>query len=118
MLYSIISVIALTLMTAGLFMLFYVVINKSLSSGDISGIYTVITGYEEKENLPEEIYTAYSQMSLFNFGTTPAVIVVDYGLTEETKIRCRIMNESFGQLIFCKEDELSVIIGNNLYSND
>lgn len=118
MLYNIIYTVALILMTIGLIFLFYVVINKSLSSGKMNNIYTVIAGYEDKENLPDEIYSAFSQMSLFNFRSRPPVIVVDYDLTDETKLRCRIMNETCGQLVFCKEEELSQIIGNNIYPND
>lgn len=118
MLYNVLYALSLVLMLLGLMLFFYVLINKCLCFGAERNFFTVIAGYEEKENLPDEIYSAFSQMSLFNFGTHPPVIVVDFNLSDETKIRCRIMTESFGKLIFCKAEELSEIIGDNLYLND
>ncbi len=118
MLYNIIYALGIILMLTGLFFLFYVLISKSLCLGEKHNYYTVIAGYEEKKNLPDEIYCAFTQMNLFNLGSPPPLIVIDYNLSEETRLRCSLMNEAFGKIVFCKENELTEIIGNNLYSND
>lgn len=113
MLYNIIYAIVLILMLLGLSALFYVLISKSLCFGQKQNYFTVIAGYEEKENLPDEIYCALSQSSLFNFGPRAPLIVVDYNLSEETKLRCRLINSAFGEIVFCKENELAEIIRND-----
>ncbi len=118
MLYNIIYATGLVLMLTGLFFLFYVLISKSLCLGEKHNYYTVIAGYEENKNLPDEIYCAFTQMNLFNLGSAPPLVVVDFNLSEETKTRCRLVNETFGEIVFCKEKELTEIISNNLYSND
>ena len=76
MLNNIIYAVSLILMLTGMSFLFYVLISKSLCLGSKQNYYTVIAGYEEKGNLADEIYRAYTQMNLFNLGSLPPLSVV------------------------------------------
>lgn len=118
MLHSFIYAFLLILFLTGLFFLFYVIINKGLCFGARKEFYTVIAGYEENENLCDEIFCALTQMHLFSFSSPVPLIVVDYNLSEETKKRCLSLAEPYSCLVFCKEEELCKIIAGNLYLKD
>lgn len=99
----------------GMFFFFYALISKGLCFGAKRNFYTVIAGHEENSALADEIYCATVQANLFNFSLPSPVIVIDYGLTEETRKKCEIICEGCGRIIFCSEDELTEIISQGEY---
>lgn len=88
----------------GLFFVFYIVIAKLLSE-ECDGFFIAVEGYEGKENLSSEVYSAYIQVNMMNFGEKKPVCVVDYGLSEETKENLKETVGEYGKVVFLKIED-------------
>ncbi len=101
MLASLVCFFALLLILCGLFFVSYLLISLSLKE-DCDGFFVAVEGYEGKENLVCEVYSAFRQINMLNFGQKRAVYVIDYNLTEITKSDIRETIEPCGRVIFLK----------------
>lgn len=101
MLSSLVCFFALLLILCGLFFVSYLLISLTLKE-DCDGFFVAVEGYECKENLVCEVYSAFRQINMLNFGKKRAVYVIDYDLTEITKADIRDAIEPCGQVVFLK----------------
>lgn len=87
-----------SLMLAGLFFIaYFIAAKKETVSG---GYYIAVEGREENDSLALQIYSAYIQINLMNFGEKKPVYVIDFNLSEETKASLTNMLEPYGKIIF------------------
>lgn len=101
MLSSLVCFFALLLILCGLFFVSYLLISLALKE-DCDGFFVAVEGYECKENLVCEVYSAFRQINMLNFGKKRAVYVIDYDLTEATKSDICEAVEPCGKVIFLK----------------
>ncbi len=90
----------ISLMLAGLFFIAYIITAKK--EADYGGYYIAVEGREENEHLTQQIYSAYIQINLMNFGEKRPVYVIDFDLTEKTRDSLSDMLEPYGKIIFIK----------------
>ncbi len=109
-LYSLLLIMAL----AGILIFLYTLVSKCLCSGAKRDYFTVIAGYEERESLIDEVYCAVAQLHLLTECRKTPLIIVDYNLSAETKVRCISVAAPYSPVIFCSEQELGKIISGNM----
>ncbi len=118
MLSSLLYSAAVAVSLLGVFIFLYILVNKCLCIGCEKDFYTVLAGYEEKEHLLDDVYCAASQLSLLTSGRKIPLIIVDYNLTEETRLRCTALAQPYSPILFCSENELCKIISGNITEDD
>lgn len=101
MLSSLVCFFALLLIICGLFFVSYLLISLTLAE-DCGGFFVAVEGYEDKDNLICEVYSAFRQINMLNFGRKRAVYVIDYNLTEETKSQIRDIVKPCGKIVFLR----------------
>ncbi|MBQ8502709.1 MAG: hypothetical protein IJ491_00325 [Clostridia bacterium] len=95
---------ALLLILFGLFFAFYLVVAKLLSE-DCDGFFIAVEGFEEKNTLSSEVYSAFVQVNMMNFGSKRPVYVIDYDLSENKRNELREAVEPYGKVVFLKIKE-------------
>jgi len=107
--------LCLLLILAGLFFLFYILVNRLLFKTGKDEFYTVVLAKDGDENLADKIYSAFVQANTLNFCNRKPVYVVDCGINEEQKRLCNISLFPDGSIVFLHgecvgtEDEYIVI---------
>ncbi|MEE1321794.1 MAG: hypothetical protein UHM85_09750 [Acutalibacteraceae bacterium] len=95
---------ALCLMLSGLFFIFYLVFAKLLK-GDAEDYFVIVEGYDESDYLEKQIYSAFIQANMMNFGKKRPVYVVDYNLSTKRKSELIESVSSYGRVIFIKIED-------------
>ncbi len=93
--------LALLLMLFGLFFIFYVVFAKLLK-GESENFFVTVEGYEESEDLEKQVYGAFIQVNMMNFGEKRPVYVIDYNLSPKRKSELAESASPYGKVIFIK----------------
>ena len=107
--------LSLLLILAGLFFIFYVILNRFLFRTGEDDFYTVVIGREDDDKLPDKVYSAFIQANTFNFSCRKPVYIIDCGLSERQKELCSRSVCPNGSLIYIDsecigtEDEYIVI---------
>ena len=107
--------ICLLLILAGLFFLFYILINRLLFSTGTDDFYTVVIAKDGDKKLADKVYSAFIQANTLNFCSRKPVYVIDCGISEEQKQLCNTVLSSDGNIVFLNgecagtEDEYIVI---------
>ena len=115
MLQSLAYGICLLLILAGLFFLFYIVMNRLLYKTGSDEFYTVVIAKSGDEKLVDKVYSAFLQVNTLNFCSLKPVYIIDCGISEEDKWLCKSALFPDGNVIFLKgectgsEDEYIVI---------
>lgn len=109
MIYNFILAIGLALTICGLFFTFYLLINKVILKNQRNDFVTVVIG-KDCEELPETVYQAFVQANLLNFGEKSSVIVLDFGLSEDTKCKCFEVLQRYDNLKFCTIEDFESIV--------
>ena len=90
MLQSLIYAVFLLLVLAGLFFLFYIVINHVLFKTGADDFYTVVLGKDGDKSLPDKVYSAFIQANTLNFSNRKPVFVIDCGISDAIKEQCEM----------------------------
>ena len=77
--------LCMLLILAGLFFLFYIIMNRLLYSAGNDEFYTVVIAEDGDKNLADKIYSAFLQANTLNFCSRKPVYVIDCGISEEEK---------------------------------
>ena len=77
--------LCMLLILAGLFFLFYIIMNRLLYSAGNDEFYTVVIAEGGDKNLADKIYSAFLQANALNFCSRKPVYVIDCGISEEQK---------------------------------
>ncbi len=93
--------LVLCLMLFGLFFIFYVILAKLLK-GESENFFVIVEGYEESYDLEKQIYGAFIQANMMNFGEKRPVYVVDYNLSSKRKNELVESVSPYGKVIFIK----------------
>lgn len=107
--------LCMLLILAGLFFLFYIIMNRLLFSTGKDEFYTVVVGKNDDKYLADKIYSAFLQANTLNFRNRKPVYVIDCGLSYEQKKLCSSVLYPDGNIIFLcgesvgSEDEYIVI---------
>ena len=107
--------LCLLLILAGLFFLFYIIVNCLLFRTGKDDFYTVVIGKRDDAELADKVYSAFIQANSLNFSCRRPVYIVDCGLTKEQKQLCTHSVFPDGSLFFIHgecigtEDEYIVI---------
>ncbi len=91
--------LALCLMLSGLFFIFYLTFAKLLR-GEAEDYFVIVEGYEEKVDLEKQIYGAFIQANMMNFGVKKPVYVIDHNLSEKRKSELIESVSPYGKVIF------------------
>jgi len=92
---------ALCLMLLGLFFIFYLVFAKLLK-GEAENYFVIVEGYEERADLEKQVYSAFIQVNMMNFGEKKPVYVIDYNLSEKRKNELIHSVSLYGKVIFIR----------------
>ncbi|MGN1419327.1 MAG: hypothetical protein ACI4W6_08360 [Acutalibacteraceae bacterium] len=111
MLETIFDALMLVLMLFGLFSVVCIIFEKLLTRKCSRHFFAVVAGRANDETLPEQVYAAFVESNLLSFFQKREVIVVDYGVEEAVKNSCRHILGDERNVIFCKAEEISDIIG-------
>lgn len=107
--------LCLLLILAGLFFLFYIVMNRLLFRTGKDEFYTVVIAKDDDKNLSDKVYAAFIQANTLNFCNRKPVYVIDCGISEEQKKLCETAVFPDNNIVFlhCEclgtEDEYIVI---------
>ncbi len=96
---AIIYFFAFCLMLSGLFFIFYLIF-AFLLRGEADKFLAVVEGYEDRDDLEKQIYGAFIQVNMMNFGEKRPVYVIDYNLSPKRKGELIKSTASYGKLIF------------------
>lgn len=107
--------LCLLLILAGLFFIFYILINRLLFRTGKDEFYTVVLAKDGEKNLADKVYSAFVQANTLNFCNRKPVYVIDCGISEEQRSLCKTALFPDGNVVFLKseyvgaEDEYIVI---------
>ena len=87
-------------MLTGLFFIAYLITAKKETVSN--GYYITVEGREKNTQLALQIYSAYIQVNLMNFGEKKPVYVIDFDLSQETRASLSGMLEPYGKIIFIR----------------
>ena len=100
MLQSLAYGLCLLLILAGLFFLFYIIMNRLLYQTGNNEFYTVVIAKDGDKNLTDKVYSAFLQANTLNFCKRKPVYVIDCGTNEEEKQLCRTALFPDGNIVF------------------
>lgn len=89
MLQSLSQGLSMLLILAGLFFLFYILVNRLLFKTGKDEFFTVVLGKDGDKDLPDKVYSAFMQANTLNFSTRRPVYVIDCGITDTQKKLCQ-----------------------------
>lgn len=98
---------AFCLMLLGLFFVFYLIFAKLLK-GEAEDYFVIVEGYEERADLEKQVYGAFIQVNMMNFGEKRPVYVTDYNLSEKRKRELIESISPYGRLTFIKPEKFTL----------
>ncbi len=109
MLHNLILALGLSLTICGMFFTFYLLINKIILKNHSNDFVTIVIG-KDCDELPETVYQAFVQANLLNFGEKSPVIVLDFGLSEDTKCKCFEVLQRYDNIHFCAVEDFESVV--------
>lgn len=94
--------LCLLLILAGLFFLFYIIVNRLLFTAESDEFYTVVIANDGDKNLAGKIYNAFIQANTLNFCSRKPVYVIDCGISEEEKRLCSAVLSTDKNIVFLR----------------
>ncbi len=88
MIESLTYALTLLVLIAGLFFLFYMLVNRLLFKTGNDEFFTVVIGKGGDCDLPDKVYSAFLQANTLNFSYRKPVYVIDCGINEDMKRKC------------------------------
>ena len=104
---SIICAFALCFILCGMFFICLLIFDRVITPKECETSLSIVPGFHGDEYLPSAVYSAFVRSNLFTFSKKSEVIVLDMGLDENEKRECENMIEGFGNVIFCKDNEIA-----------
>lgn len=93
----------------GVLTFFFCAFNKIYFSNSKKKFAAVIAGYPEDDKLFEKVYVAYNSINILNFLRRYPVVIIDFGVDEQTKRQCKDLSSCDGMIEFyAKEDLINI----------